>query len=97
MKYDLYSALGNPIRSKLIICLSQKPKNVTELINNCGLAQSAVSQHLTKLKNSGVVEAKKNGKEVFYSLRYKKAADIAKLMMSLEKEVDAKAMTSEGV
>ncbi len=87
MKYDLYSALGNPIRSKLIVCLSKKSKNVSELISNCGLAQSAVSQHLSKLKQSGVVEAKKEGKEVYYSLRFKKAADIAKLLMSLEKEV----------
>jgi DNA-binding transcriptional ArsR family regulator len=96
MKSDIYSVLGNQIRSKLILCLSQKPKNVTELISNCGLAQSAVSQHLTKLKQSGIVRTKKDGKEIYYSLKYKKAADIVKLIMSLEKEVDAKVRTSGG-
>jgi DNA-binding transcriptional ArsR family regulator len=76
MPYDIYSAFGNKIRAKLILCLGSKSKNVTDLIGNCGLAQSAVSQHLSKLKKSGIVEAKKEGKAVYYSLKYKKAADI---------------------
>jgi len=87
MVYDIYSAFGNQIRTKLMLCLASKPKNVTELISNCGLAQSAVSQHLAKLKLSGLVETKKEGKEVYYSLKYKKAAEIAKLLISLEKAV----------
>jgi DNA-binding transcriptional ArsR family regulator len=87
MAYDIYSAFGNKIRTKLVLCLAQKAKNVSELISNCGLAQSAVSQHLAKLKLSGLVETKKEGKEVYYSLKYTKAAEISKLLMSLEKEV----------
>ncbi len=87
MTYDIYSAFGNQIRAKLILCLAKKPKNVTELISTCHLSQSAVSQHLSKLKKSGIVKTKKEGKEVWYSLKYKKAADISSLLMSLEKEV----------
>ena len=87
MKYDIYSAFGNKIRTKLILCLAKKPKNVTELIATCGLSQSAVSQHLNKLRQSGLVKAKKEGKEVWYSLKYKKAAEISSLLISLEQEV----------
>lgn len=87
MVYDIYTTFGNKVRTRLVLCLAQKSKNVTELINTCGLAQSAVSQHLTKLKLSGLVETKKEGKEVYYSLKYKKAAEISKLLISLEKEV----------
>lgn len=79
MIYDIYSAFGNQVRAKLILCLAKKPKNVTELIATCSLSQSAVSQHLNKLKQSGLVETKKEGKEVWYSLKYKKAADISSL------------------
>ena len=86
MGYDIYSAFGNQIRTKLMLCLAAKPKNVTDLISNCGLSQSAVSQHLAKLKLSGLVETKKQGKEVYYSLKYKKAVRIVKLLISLEKE-----------
>jgi ArsR family transcriptional regulator, virulence genes transcriptional regulator len=87
MSSDIYSAFGNHVRNKLILCLAQKPKNVTGMIQTCGLAQSAVSQHLSKLKKSKIVKTKKVGKEVFYSLRYKKAADISRLLLSLEQEV----------
>lgn len=87
MTYDIYSAFGNQTRTKLILCLAAKSKNVTELIQTCGLSQSAVSQHLAKLKKSGIVETKKEGKEVWYSLKFKKAADISKLLLSLEREV----------
>jgi ArsR family transcriptional regulator, virulence genes transcriptional regulator len=87
MSYDIYSAFGNQVRAKLILCLSTKQKNVTEMIQTCGLSQSAVSQHLSKLKRSGVVVTKKVGKEVFYSLKYKKAANISRLLLSLEQEV----------
>lgn len=87
MTYDVYSAFGNSVRVKLILCLSRGHKNVTELISTCGLSQSAVSQHLTKLREAGIVDAKKEGKEVWYSLTYKKAAEISRLLLSLEQEV----------
>ena len=87
MTYDIYSAFGNQTRTKLILCLAKKPKNVTEMIQTCGLSQSAVSQHLSKLKKSGIVETNKEGAVVWYSLKYKKAADISRLLLSLEQEV----------
>jgi ArsR family transcriptional regulator, virulence genes transcriptional regulator len=87
MKYDIYTVYGNRVRTRLLLCLAKKPKNVSELIATCGLSQSAVSQHLNKLRQSGLLETKKEGKEVWYSLKYKKAADISVLLISLEKEV----------
>ncbi len=83
---DIYSVLGNRVRARLVLCLSDGPKNVMALVENCGLSQSAVSQHLAKLKRARVVEARKKGKIVWYSLRYKKAAKVARLLESLEKE-----------
>ncbi len=87
MSDDIYSALGNEVRAKLLLCLSRKPKNVTEMIRTCGLAQSAVSQHLAKLKSAKLVETRKEGKEIIYSLKYKKAAEISRLLQSLQQEV----------
>jgi len=87
MTNNVYSAFGNQVRTKLILCLAKKTKNVTELVQTCGLSQSAVSQHLCKLKKSGIVETKKDGKEVWYSLKYKKAAQVSRLLLSLEQEV----------
>lgn len=59
------------------------------MIRTCGLAQSAVSQHLAKLKSAKLVEAKKEGKEMRYSIKYKKAAVISRLLQSLQQEVSS--------
>lgn len=87
MSNDIYSAFGNSVRVKLITCLSKSSTNVSDLIDNCGLTQSAVSQHLKKLKNAGLVKSEKNGKEVFYSLKYKTSEKIAKDLINLERRV----------
>jgi len=42
-----------------------------------GLSQSPVSQHLTKLKNWGLVSCQKQRKKVYYKLTKKNAAEIA--------------------
>jgi DNA-binding transcriptional ArsR family regulator len=82
----VYSVFGNPVRTRLIACIANYPKNVSELISVCGLTQSAVSQHLRKLKNAGIVATRKEGKEVYYRLKSQKAAKISVLLLELEKE-----------
>ncbi len=78
MEYPLIDAFANVVRLKLLCCLANGRKNVNELIGNCGLAQSAVSQHLIKLKKAGLVTDKKEGKYVYYSLSHPKAAKLAR-------------------
>lgn len=87
MSADIYSAFGSKVRTKLLLCLEQKSKNVSEIIATCGLSQSAVSQHLAKLKEARLVSARKDGKQVYYSLTYPKAAHIGKQLVTLESEV----------
>jgi len=87
MTHDIYSALGNAVRAQLLLCLSQRPKNVTQMIHTCGLSQSAVSQHLRKLKAAGLVTTKKEGKEILYSIKYKRATEIVRLFTILQQEV----------
>ncbi|MCL4398090.1 metalloregulator ArsR/SmtB family transcription factor [Patescibacteria group bacterium] len=80
MKSSVLSALTNPVRLKLISCLSKGSKNVTELIGNCGLSQSAVSQHLEKLRGAGLVKTRRDGKEIYYQLTSKKTAKVSYLL-----------------
>jgi ArsR family transcriptional regulator, virulence genes transcriptional regulator len=86
MQYTAIDALANPVRIKMLCCLSKKSKNVNELIKTCGLAQSAVSQHLVKLKNAGLVKTKRNGKYIYYSLANSKIADVAMQLSGFCKE-----------
>ena len=87
MESKVLSSFSNKARLQLLICLSKGNKNVTQLIGNCGLSQSAVSQHLEKLRSAGIVKTKRDGKEIIYSLTYPKAAKISTDLMNFTKEV----------
>lgn len=88
MKQTAIEALGNPVRIKLLCCLSKNSKSVNELVTTCGLAQSAVSQHLTKLRNAGLVKNSKRGKFVYYTVASRKIAEVATILNSYCKEVN---------
>ena len=77
---NIYKAFSNEHRLNLLRCLS-KPKNVTELLNNCSFTQSALSQHLKVLRDAGVVIASKKGKQVVYCIANKKVIQITNLLL----------------
>lgn len=80
------SCFANITRLKLILCLAKGEKNVSELIKNCHLSQSAVSQHLEKMRGAALVSTRKEGKEVYYSLLDKKTARVSKQLLLLIRE-----------
>jgi ArsR family transcriptional regulator len=83
----ILSSLSNQTRLKLLVCLSQGEKNVSQLITKCDLSQSAVSQHLEKLRVAGLVNTRRQGKEIFYSLTNPKTAVVSKQLLAFLKEV----------
>jgi len=84
---NVLRAFSSLPRIKLLLCLKEEEKNVSQLIKNCRLSQSAVSQHLTKLKNWGLVSCQKQGKEVYYKLDKKNAAEIAEKLLVFYKHL----------
>lgn len=86
---QVLSALSNPVRLQTIRCLSQKPKSVTEMIAICGLSQSAVSQHLSKLRGAGLVVTEKKGKTVYYALAYPQLPELCVRLQAFIREVEA--------
>lgn len=76
-KNGLEKAFANANRLKLMSCLLSGQKNVNDVINNCGLSQSATSQHLAYLRNLDLVICEKRGREKIYRLKSKEAGEIA--------------------
>ncbi len=75
----LCKAVGNKERLSLVLCL-EKEKSVSDLLELCGLSQSALSQHLKILKDSEVLSARREGKNIFYKTKDKKFITIANLL-----------------
>lgn len=74
---NILKAFSNKSRLKIMICLSKKDRNVTDLINNCGLSQSAVSQHLKILRDNNIIDCKDSGRENIYYLKDNNAAEVS--------------------
>lgn len=74
-----YKVFASEQRVKLLLCLS-RPHNVNELLKNCTISQSALSQHLKILREAGVVTVERQGKHVVYQVRDKTVLKIAHLL-----------------
>lgn len=71
---------------KIILCLKDRKKTVTEIVQNCKISQSAVSQHLNKLKKLNLVNNYKDGRFIYYQLKDKKIGQIAKQILNYLKK-----------
>jgi ArsR family transcriptional regulator len=65
---ELFRALGDISRVKILIALLQKEMNVGALAEEVGISESAVSHHLRNLRQLHLVRARKHGRQVFYCL-----------------------------
>ncbi|MEI7901633.1 MAG: metalloregulator ArsR/SmtB family transcription factor [bacterium] len=68
-KTRVLKALAHPARLWMVEQLAVGERCVCELVEGHDLDFSTVSKHLLVLKNAGVVEDDKRGKQVFYSLK----------------------------
>lgn len=80
--FDLHSkllkAIAHPKRLEIIHLLRGQKMCVGQIYEMLDLPQANVSQHLMILRDAGVVNFKKNGKNVYYSLAHRnfsKASD----------------------
>ena len=61
-------ALANPDRLMLLCQLSQGERNVSDLVSLRGIPQPTLSQQLAVLRREGLVETRRDGKQVFYRI-----------------------------
>ena len=64
-----HKALADVTRLRILQRLAGSPATVTELIAHVDLSQPLVSWHLRTLKASGLVESRRQGREVICTLR----------------------------
>jgi len=65
---DLFSALSDPTRLRIISVLLEAEMNVGDIAAQLEMTESAVSHQLRGLRYMRLVRSRKNGRQVFYSL-----------------------------
>ncbi|WP_018231615.1 ArsR/SmtB family transcription factor [Thioalkalivibrio thiocyanodenitrificans] len=78
----LGKALSHPNRLELLEFLAQGPRGVDELAGVSGMSVANTSQHLQQLRQSGLVESRRQGQRVYYQLA---GDDVVSLMDALRR------------
>jgi ArsR family transcriptional regulator len=68
LQADVLRTLASPRRLEILHRLAIGPCEVRRLADDLGMSQPNVSQHLSVLRGSGLVDADRAGREVRYSL-----------------------------
>ncbi|NHO65933.1 winged helix-turn-helix transcriptional regulator [Aestuariicella hydrocarbonica] len=65
---ELLRTLSNPARLLVLCALVSREHTAGELEELVGLSQSAVSQHLAKLRKQSIVTTRREGQKIYYAL-----------------------------
>jgi DNA-binding transcriptional ArsR family regulator len=65
---EVLSALAAPERLRIIRLLAGGERNVTEIIDGASVPALNVSHHLTVLKHAKLIQARRQGRFVIYSI-----------------------------
>ena len=77
LKGEFFKTLGHPARVRILELLAVRDQSVGELASEIGIESSNLSQQLGVLRRAGVVDARKDGNNVIYSIT---SPDIAELL-----------------
>ena len=73
---DFLKALSHEVRLLILCFLVEGEKSVSEIEKMLKLRQPAVSQQLARLRADGLVETRRNGKNIYYSLARTEVRDV---------------------
>ena len=81
---DVFKALNDPARRKILTLLRQGDLNAGEIAAKFEMTAPSISHHLDKLKRAGLVTTVKKGQFVVYSLNSTLMDDLIQFFISLK-------------
>lgn len=85
LKAKLFRGFSDPSRLSILEALREHQRTVSDIVKATGLSQSNVSNHLSCLRDCGLVMAEQNGRYTVYRLSDDRVGDlltIADLLLS---------------
>jgi len=76
-------AMNDPKRLAILYALAGGPLSVMELCAQLDVSQSNISQHLSILRDRGLVDTHRHGNRVIYNLRDRRVVDAIDLLRSV--------------
>lgn len=83
----VFTALGDEHRQRILLTFDKGERlNVGQLVSVSTLSRSAVSHHLKILRDAGVLESRKEGKEVYFWVNRDKLDESISAVLNYIKE-----------
>jgi DNA-binding transcriptional ArsR family regulator len=82
---DVFTALANPVRRRLLELLADAPRNAGALAEEFTLSRPAVSEHLQILRRASLVREELRGRERIYRLTAEPLADVGTWLRPYER------------
>lgn len=86
LEEEIIKTLANQKRLEILQLLRSGKLNVTEMTQMLGLRQPNLSQHLSQLRQHGLVKVDKNGQRVYYELANNKITKAVELIHEFLKD-----------
>jgi len=83
--YDVFSAVGDPTRRRVLDLLSRGELPVRHIAAPFAMSRPAISQHLRILRNAGLVRVRHAGRERFYRLQPQPLREIHNWVLHYER------------
>ena len=65
---ELFKVFGDSTRIRILFCLYDEERSVTEIAEILNMTTSAVSHQLKILKTNKLIDSRRDGKQIFYFL-----------------------------
>jgi DNA-binding transcriptional ArsR family regulator len=86
---QICKAFAHPVRIQILEMLGQRPRYVSELLDELQISKPNLSQHLAILRNSGVVTTARMGKQLLCTLAMPEIKSACELLRDvLRKQMD---------
>ena len=75
---EIFRVMSAPMRLRIMSCLCTGEKNVSELLEEVETTQSNMSQHLSTLYQAGILQKRRDGVQIYYSIANPSFVDLCR-------------------
>ena len=87
---DVWKALADPTRREILSMLKERDMNAGEIADCFDMSKPSISNHLSILKNAGLVDSTKKGQNIIYTISTSVFEDILSTIASFTKKEETK-------
>jgi len=68
MQCEICKSLGHPLRLQIVDLLNKGESSASDLISAIGISKGSLSKHMSLLAHGGIVDSRREGRQIFYRL-----------------------------